>query len=52
MDNLPYKALLFEFCLTVLGPRELAVEIVYDFTYGDGLVMAGNDDRRACTVQD
>jgi hypothetical protein len=28
------------------------VEFVYGLTYGDGLVMAGNDDRRVCTVQD
>lgn len=28
------------------------MEIVYDFTYGDGLVIAGNDNRCVCIVQD
>lgn len=34
------------------GPRELAVEVVDDLADGDGLVVAGNDDRCVCIVQD
>lgn len=34
------------------GPGELAAEVVDDFADGDGLVVAGNDDRCVCVVQD
>lgn len=34
------------------GPGELAVEVVDDLADGDGLVVAGNDDRCVCIVQD
>ena len=34
------------------GPGELAAEVVDDLAYGDGLVVAGNDDRCVCVVQD
>lgn len=33
-------------------PGELAVEIVYDLSDGDGLVVAGNDYRCVCILQD
>ena len=34
------------------GPGELAAEVVDDLADGDGLVVAGNDDRCVCVVQD
>lgn len=34
------------------GPGELAAEVVDDLAYGDGLVVAGNNDRCVCVVQD
>ena len=34
------------------GPGEFAVEVVDDLADGDGLVVAGNDDRCVCIVQD
>ena len=34
------------------APGELTVEIVYDLTYGDGLVITGNDYCCVCIVQD